>query len=445
MPERFSLTRFRSWVHAVLTRPSLPRRAALPVFLLATSLVVGACTEELSGGAGCPVLCPQQQADFRDTVLDAVTLDSTLGPFPVLGAAAGALLAERGDTLSTYVVIRFDALPSTYSPNGAAVLEPIAEVDSSFLRFVLDTSGTRASDGFTLEVFQVDTTESDSVSAVVQSLFRPDRKIGEVEVPAGYAADSLRVPLSNAFVGSRIVNQERLRLGLRIVPTSNAQLRIGAFINGEGAPRLTFDAAGDTTYLPLDITPNTTIPGAETDPTRILAYTVYTLVANGAAAWPAGTVSVGGMPGQRAFFRFTIPRRILDSSTVVRAELELTQRPSYSPDAGDSVGVQPFIGVSRNVVTDLYLAAALSASGQLAGVDSVRFVPSDSGPRSINIVNAVRGWSVQDTSISRFIALRLNGEGFSGSSLQFFDLTAAPDLRPRLRITYLPRTEFALP
>ncbi len=444
MPERSSL--FRLILRAAKrTRHPFSTRGALPVLVLGSALLAAACTEEVVGGGACPVLCPQEQASFRDTVIEAIAFDSTIGPFPVLGVAAGALVAERGDTLSTHVVLRFDALPNTFGPNGEAISEPIVSVDSSFLRFVLDTSATRLGGGFTLEAFNVDTTESDSVSAVVQSLFRPDRKIGEVVVPAGFNEDSLRVRLDDDFVGARMVNQERLRVGLRIVPTSNAQLRIGAFVNGEGAPRLTFDAEGDTTYIPLDVTPNTRILGAETDDVRRLAYTVYTLVANDASSRPPATLAVGGLPATRAYYRFAVPRSILDSSTVVRAELVVTQRPAGGTDRGDSVGVQPLIGVSRNTVTDIYLATALAASGQLLGVDSLRLVPMDSGERSFNIVNVVRAWASQDSSITRFIALRLNGEGFSGARLQFHDRTAAPALRPRLRITYLPRSEFALP
>jgi hypothetical protein len=444
MLERFS--QFRRHVFSAV--PSAPRRGgrlALLTTLVVVSAVVAACTPEFEGGQACPVLCPQEQAPFRDTIIDAVSLDSSLGPFPVLGVAGGALIAARGDTLQSYVVIRFDALPNTFNPNNEAVSEPITTIDSTFLRFVVDTSGTRADGDFTIEVFDVDTTESDSVAAVVQSLFRPDRKIGEVTIAQATREDSLRVPLSNAFVASRMVNQERLRLGVRIVPTANAQLRIGAFVAGEGAPRLTFDPASDTTYSPLDVTPFTSILGAESDNTFRLAYTVYSIATAPSEVLPPATLVMGGLPSRRAYFRFALPSEILDSSTVVRAELVLTQRPALGPDRGDSVGVQPFIGVSRNTVTDLYLATVLAANGLFAGVDSVRLVPQDSGEVAFNIVNVVRGWATQDTSITRFIALRMNGEGFSGTELRFHDQSGPVAQRPRLRITYLPRTEFALP
>ncbi len=440
MPERSPFFRLP------LPRPLISRfrRSAL-LALVTGAALLGACTEDHEGGAGCPTLCPQAQAPFVDTILDAITFDTTLGPYPVLGLAGGTLLAARGDTLQTYVVIRFDNLPNTFNPNNVANPVPITTIDSTMLRFVIDTTGSRADGPFTIEVFNVDTTESDSSGTVVRSLFRPDRKLGEITVPVGPFEDSLRIPISDAFVAERMINQERLRVGLRIVPTANAQLRIGAFVQGEGAPRLTFDPSSDTTYLPLDVTPRTGFLGAETDDVLRLAYTVYTLTAQDTDPLPPGTLGVGGWPARRAYFRFAIPPAIIDSSTVVRAELLLTQRPAFGPDRGDTTAMQPFIGVTSGLVSDLYLAGALSANGLLAGVDSVRLVPQDSGQRAVNVVNIVRGWSVIDRSVVRTILLRMNGEGSVGTEFRFHDMSAPPALRPRLRITYLPRGEFALP
>lgn len=420
-------------------------KAAVIAALLGAALLVTACTEEFQGGAGCPLLCPQEQAPFVDTILDVIDLDTTLGPYPVLGITTGALLASRGDTLETHVIVRFDNLPTTFSPNNQAVQEAITTVDSAVLRFFIDTTGSKKDGAFTVEVFNVDTTESDSSSAVMRTLFRPDRKLGEVVVPAGAWVDSLRVPIPDAFLEAQIAAAGRVRLGVRILNTANAQLRLGAFVGGEGAPRLTFDPASDTTYRPIDVTPRTGFVGSETDENLTLAYTVYTLTIRGSEPVPSGTLSVGGWPSRRAYFRFAVPRAIVESSTVVRAELLLTQRPSYSADRGDSIGIQPYIGVTTNVVTDLYLAASLAANGRLAGIDSVRFVPRDSGQRAINVVSLVRGWSTLDTSVTRFLALRINGEGSFGGEIRFHDLSAPAALRPRLRITYLPRTEFAIP
>lgn len=439
MPERFR----------VFPRPAAhvgrwTRRFVVPLLLVASALT-SACTEELEGGAGCPLLCPQQPAPFRDTVLEAVVFDTTLGPYPVLGVSSTALLASRGDTLETHVVVRFDQLPDTYAPNGGAVTEPITTVDSTYLRFFVDSLGTRASGPVTLEVFDVDTTVTDSVAAVVQSLFRPDRKVGELRLTTATNVDSLRIPIDRQLLQSRIASRSRVRLGVRIAPGANAQLRLGALVAGQPVPRLTFDPSSDTLYRPLDIIPSTVLAGAERDDVLRLAYTVYTITARGSAPRPARTLRVGGHPGERAYLRVDIPSFILDSSTVVRAELLLTQTPAGGPDRARSVGVQPLVGISRANITDPYFATSLAVDGRLAGVDSIALVPQDSGQRVVNIVSIVRGWAALGADIPRFIALRIGGEGGQGAQVLFHDRSAAPSLRPRLRITYLPRTEITLP
>jgi hypothetical protein len=447
MPERFSdgsvLTVRAAW-HRLRALARAPR-ALLLALVLGTVATTSACTEELTGGEGCPLLCPQQQQSFRDTIIEAIDFDTTLGPYPVLGLSNGALLASRGDTLETFVVVRFDALPDFFNPNGLPIVEEITAIDSTVLRFFVDTVGSRASGPFTIEVFNVDTTESDSSAAVVRSLFRPDRKLSEITLAGGTVADSLRIPLPDAFLLARIQERGRLRVGLRIASSANAQLRLGALVNGEPAPRLTFDPSSDTTYLPLDITPRTGFVGAELDDVLRLSYTVYTLTERGTPPQPAGTIAVGGWPSRRAYLRFLIPPSIIDSSTVVRADLLLTQVPAGGPDRSDTVTVQPFVGISTSEVSDPYVATALSLNGLAAGVDFRRLVPRDSGERAFTLVNLVRSWSVLNPDVTRFIALRFEGEGSLGNEIRFFSRSAPPALRPRLRITYMPRTEFGLP
>ena len=49
------------------------------------------------------------------------------------------------------------------------------------------------------------------------------------------------------------------------------------------------------------------------------------------------------------------------------------------------------------------------------------------------------------TGVPRALAFRISREGAASSELRFFSSEAAAGLRPRLRITYFPRKEFALP
>ena len=71
-----------------------------------------ACTESFDGGGACPALCPATQTAFRDTILDAVTLDTAVAGFPSLGLSGTLLIANRPDTLVTASVFRYDNLVS---------------------------------------------------------------------------------------------------------------------------------------------------------------------------------------------------------------------------------------------------------------------------------------------------------------------------------------------
>ncbi len=443
MPERFSLLRSISrWSNTFSTRA---QSAAALLLLTGTVVFTSACTEELEGGGACPALCPQEQAPFEDTVLDAIALDTTLGPYPLLGLSPFVMLASRGDTIETHLVVRFDSLRTTFFPNDSTGSRPITDIDSTVLSLRVDSLNSVINGPFVIELYDVDTTPTDTSAATVRSLFRPDRKLSELAVPGALTTDSLRIPVPNAFLAQRIADSARVRLGLRIVSESSVSLRLQAFIGGAADPRLSFDPLTDTLYDPIDVVPNTRLEGAVDDAPLERSYTVYALTVRGSEPAPANTITIGGWPARRAWFRFNVPARIIDSSTVVRAELLLTQRPSSGTDRGDSITVLPLVNVTTTAVTDLYLASALSADGRLLGLGTQRFVPQDSGQRAINIVNVVRSWASLDSTISRVLSLRLADEGASSAELLFYDLSAPAELRPRLRITYLPRTEFALP
>ena len=135
------------------------------------------CSEKLDSSGVCPVLCPQIGDDVQNVIIDAVVVDTTVPALSGLGTEPGLLLASRGDSLDSRVVIRFDSLPETFLPAGASAAIPIAEVDSAYLRLFLDTLSIKGTDPVTIEAYDVDTTANDTSTAAVLALFRPDRLI----------------------------------------------------------------------------------------------------------------------------------------------------------------------------------------------------------------------------------------------------------------------------
>jgi hypothetical protein len=418
------------------------RGPLLVLSILTTSVVAAACSENLEGGAACPTLCPSRSESFRDTTFDAVVLDSSVGGYPVLGLSQFLLLANRPDTLITRGVLRYDILTSSYAPNKTGALDSISTVDSVYLHLPLDTTGSRGIDTVTIEAFDIDTTVNDSVAAVVKSLFRADRRIGSLKFVPFSAGDSLRIPIRDSVIEYKIRNVARLRVGLRLTGASG-QVRILAFSGGYGAPFITYDPATDTTYAPIAVTPNTaiTLATAETE----LAYQVYGLTDLGSPPPPAQTLTVGGFPAYRSYLRFNVPAHITDSSTIVRAEVLLTQRRSLFGSSRDTVTIVPLVPTTTTTVTDLRRILDLAAEGIFASIDSAKLVPSDSGLRTLNVLALVRTWPSLPANVPRALAFRIGNEGSAPAELRFFSSKAPLSVRPRLRITYLPRSEFALP
>ncbi|MGV3710098.1 MAG: hypothetical protein ACO1Q7_14775 [Gemmatimonas sp.] len=416
---------------------------------IASAVIAAACVDQIDGGGACPTLCPTQPNLFQDTVLYPVELDTTISGFPTLGLSQSILLANRPDTVESYGVIRFDVLPSAFTPNGSGDTATITTVDSVFLRLVVDSSGARGAAQVELQAYDVDTTDANASSAVVRSLFRADRLIGSTPITTVAARDTIRIPISKAVLQKKLADRSRLRIGIKLGGLSSAQLRIVQSSFGFASPLLAFDPSTDTTYIPQGVSPNTTTGGASSE--ELLAASVSALLVKSPTQSLPQTLSIGGLPGQRSYIRFNIPQAILDSSTVVRAELILTQRPFRSVDAGDSIAVVPLINVSSNLVTDIRRAMEFAAPGVLVAgannppLDSLVTIPSDSGIKTINIRGVVNQWATLPDNVYHALVLRSSNEGAQAAETRFYSMEAPLALRPRIRITYLPRVNRALP
>jgi hypothetical protein len=66
--------------------------------------------------------------------------------------------------------------------------------------------------------------------------------------------------------------------------------------------------------------------------------------------------------------------------------------------------------------------------------------------KSIEIINIVRAWRIVGTSRTpRALVLRVPEEGLRAGEVNFFSMDAPAAVRPRLRLTYVPRRGFGLP
>jgi hypothetical protein len=154
---------------------------------------------------------------------------------------------------------------------------------------------------------------------------------------------------------------------------------------------------------------------------------------------------VGGIGGRRTYLRFDVPRSLLDSAQVVRATLVLTQRQNGGQIATDSVRVVPDIVIANRSVTDLRRAATLVANVASSAVDTLRAAPTTAGTRELSVAPVITYWRLQGDSVYQALSLRAMHEGSQATELRFFSSEAPAELRPQLRISYIPRTQFGLP
>jgi hypothetical protein len=436
-------------------RLTIGRRAAGCLGVLALALTA-ACAEELEGGAGCPSLCPVTNEAVRDTVLTPVVLDTALANVPVAGDPTSLLLALRpgADSLDVRAVFRFDSLPARFAPPAGGDSVAITTVQGSALRLLVDTASTifgaaRArvpAVPLTLEAYDVDTTVgADTTPAALAALFRPARRLGALTLPAGQAlpAAELRIPISDSAVAARV--GRRLRVGVRVVSAEPVQFRVfggrASGVLGPAAPSLRFDPASDTTTRELTVPLNSTTPA---EPSVADAYIDQTVVAATPQAPPATDLVVGGLPARRTFLRFVVPARFLDSVSVVRATLELVQRPAPGAEALDSVTLVPLGVLATDAVDNLVRASEISAP---VGIAPVRLSPAGSGVREIPLVRLLTFWQTGalPATTQRALVLRAQAEGVQAGELRFHSTEATAGLRPRLRLSYIPRTNFGLP
>jgi hypothetical protein len=127
----------------------------------------------------------------------------------------------------------------------------------------------------------------------------------------------------------------------------------------------------------------------------------------------------------------------------VRATLLLTQQPTGGLDPGDTVRFMPNVGLAASSVTDVAKAAQIAAT---VTTDTLKVTPSGSGLKLLELANVIAVWRTQNvTDTPRSLVLISTLEGTSPLEARFYPIEAAPDLRPRLRISYSSRKATGLP
>lgn len=421
--------------------------ALLALALMLVAGVLAACGDRLDAGSTCtPVsgLCPQTTESVRDTLLDVVVDDSTVTGFPQIGTEPYLVLAARGDSLDSRVIVRYDTLPDKFVPDTVRADSTITEVDTAEVILAPAALYTPAPTApVTIDVFDVGGAATDTVASELAAQFTPDHLIGsKTFAPESISADTIRILINTDTVLQKLKGGLPLRLGFRARSSESVQLAFSSSDN-TGGPTLRLTVSPDTIIRPLVISPESHTP---TEPAYLaLRLADYNIVLAGALPPPQTLLEVGGLPGRRAYLRFSLPARLSDSSSIVRATLRLTQRPNYaSGGAFQPLELDAYPILANAGITDISRALATIAS---APVDSISVSPADSGVKQLEIAGLLRLWVARDTTVTpRALGLAITGEGYLPGLLQFYSSKAPdPNTRPKLQLTYIPRSTFGLP
>lgn len=391
---------------------------------------------------------------MREVVLEAIEYDATVRGFPPFGSASHFTLAWSGDTLDSRMVIRFDSLPNTQTLGG--VTTPITEVDSSHLRFFIDTTESLAKANVTVELYDVDTTAADADFDAVRALFRPDRFISSRTFTPLPVADTVNIPIPNEFLVAKIQSpQRRLRVGVRIVSDSTARL-LPLTANQALYPRLRYDPAPtNPDFNVLERVPRSFTP--EDDPALAVNFTDYQLPVSGPIPLLRNTVGsdtvdlfrdsllvAGGVDGRRIYLRFAVPDSILEAS-IIRATVILQKRASSEYGVRDTIAVVPQ-AVFATALLPVSLAAMVTDTTRIFPMPSNRVEPRAIGETRFDIISFARTWTLESRAeIPHAVVLRVGQEGRTMQELHFYSSSAPSNLRPRLRLTFVPRLQIGPP
>ena len=445
------------------------RHRLLPLFGLAL-LALGACQEDLAGGAACPTLCPGQQLEVHDTVLVAdQVFDSTVlvTGMPPLGTETNLLVARykdaQGNSIVSGAVLRFDSLQRNFPrTDTTAPFVPVVSVTSASLQFTSTPDTSMIRDSLRFEVIDVDANVPDLDTATIHQLFLSRPAIGTLNVKKDSVASLHVVPLDTTFVRQHVTTGTRIRLGVRLFSyghdaTGNAQVGItpitttSSITGAQTGPSLQYEgraAAPATDSLTfVNFSASKSSGGPEF---KYLAN--YQLVLDGSPPPPSSVTPVGGLPSTRLYLRFTLPSALIDSSTtIVRATLLLHQEGDPTFVRTDSISLTPRVVVASPIVTDVSKAAILLADPTTVPLLSVRMNPNETRVDTLVLVsktaNLVTLWRAEGpTRMQRAIVLQSSGEGRDARRFLLYTNGAPVDsLRPRLHLTYIPRSGFGLP
>lgn len=393
---------------------------------LLAALVLSGCQEKLTAPADCPALCPGGQPQVYDEVFTAIEgADSSFAGYLQPHQAPALLVSNGLQGFEERALVRFLRRADSVSVRDTLRAYTIDSVALNFNLVARDTT----LNGLQILVYRIPTAiDSATTFPGIAPAFVPESLIAAIDVPDSLISGSLRAVFGAAEL-SRVqllaADSGQLAVGVRLNSPTPTGARLGSLAGGAGAVF--------TSYVTLDV-PDT---GTAKLRTIALGPEFNTYVSEVPQVNDPDLLAVGGAPSARSLIRFSLPPRIRDSATIVRATLELTP-------------VAPVTGLPTDPAR-LQARAVLADVGAKSPVSSaVGRVPEDTldigaATATLEAVRLVELWLGATTRPSALV-LSLTPEAASFTRPVFYSTRAAdPALRPRLRLSYLLSFPFETP
>jgi hypothetical protein len=401
-----------------------------------------ACTEHPTAPGACPDLCPSGQIAIVDTLLATVVeRDTAYTGYLFPRNSATLIAASVPGTIDSRPILRFDAIGTTFQLGTDTTQHPIVATDSARLTVSLlrrDTSVRNLRVRLYRLPIAIDTTTAfgDLTGPFTDSLVR-DVNVDSL-IRAGNQKDT--VTKDSVHITGAVVT---VMIGLdsaqaRFVVADSGTLAYGIRITGD-APTSAVFGSNESSVGPLvNWFFRVDSAGTTAHGSRIVGPQFDSFVFDPPAAAPDSTLIVGGMPAARSLVHLALPRRLRDSTQILRATLEL-------------VTATPAQGAAVDSFTLVALAIAADLGGKsptLSGSDSSYFgtgivtVGSTDTVR-VEITRILRRWAA-DTTLPNAFVLRSGSEGVVLSQIRFEPSKNAAR-RPIVRLTYASKFPFGIP
>lgn len=396
------------------------RNWAAGTLLLAAA--IAGCQEKLTSPADCPALCPGGSSQVFDTVVAAVPgRDSSFAGYVNQGNGTALLVSNGFSVSEDRAVYRF--VPRGDSVTVRDTLRSYT-VDSVMFTVTVVARDTLVN-GLKIYLFRLPSSvDSTATFASIDPLLTSASLIDSILVPDSVNTGAVTVVVRNGELGFGQVTlppggDSVMAVGLKITADTPTGIRVGSIASST--------AAVFTSYVTVDV-PDT---GAVRNQTLTRATTFNTFVTQNPIVPNDTLLTVGGEPSSRALLRFGLSDAFLDSTTIVRATLELTPvRPI------EGLPTDPALLQILAVVGDLGAKSPLTTDVRFIQQDTLPTVQSDTVRR--DITSTVQLWQSTRTR-PQSVFIRLLPEAATFTRAQFFSTRShAGDtlVAPRLRITY---------